>query len=232
LEDRDTIAVIASGAVSDRTLIHELTHALQEQRWGPLRTPKTFAEQYVQTTWLEREAVIVENAFAGARWTSGLTGIEDFPDQRPPAHYWFNEDPSRRSPHWEFERDQFKGEGWQFLPPGRPRGPRLTGAGAREPRDQSLGRRGTSWWTEGVMGRLVTGFSGYDSRGRGFWYRADRLRVQGNELVWRIRCDESWTSAVADALVRARPGLDVHLDGQVVVIRIPLPGRGWRSPPD
>ena len=218
LEDRDTIAVLQSGSVSDRTLIHELTHALQQQRWGPLRTPQTFAEEYVQSAWLEREALLVEERLP--RPLLSATPALDPPRADPRAHRWLNLEPARGGPSAGLSAGESRGapRGWRGLPGGRPQGPDSRGWGSLQPGDQSLGRRGVAHWAEQIGLGLLSGF-GYEGQAR--WYLDDRVRLEPERLVWRIRCDQR-ASQVVSRLSVVRPELEVQRAGGLVVIRIPL----------
>jgi len=220
LEDRDTIAVIASGSVSDRTLIHELTHALQEQLWGPLPSPRTFEGQFRQLAWLEGEAIRSERAIPGSSLDLRDWRLGRLPRARPPAHYWFGEDPARlgglearpgpggagKSPAWSGET------------------PRPLGPVAAD--EQIVGRRGAMWWAAQVLDEWPGRACGTSYEERTSWWVDDRLRLEEERLVWRIRCD-GWAGALAHEVKQARPGFTVRQVGPVVEVSIPLPGAGW-----
>lgn len=181
LEDRDTIAVIHSGAVSDLTLVHELVHALQQQRWGTVPAPRTFEAQFLQTAWFEREAVLVEGLLGGAsrEELSRAASERGFPTSRPPADYWLGEDPGQvgpvgagrtpgeapsveetgffttpRDPSGDVERRELF-TGWEGLPygdpPSDPSWPTGRALGPLGANEQIIGQRGFAWWTEQVL---------------------------------------------------------------------------------
>lgn len=238
LEDLDTIAVIRSGSVTDQTLIHELTHALQRQRWGPLPTPRTFEAQYLQAAWLEHEALRVEG------WSRGYFTPREFPTDRAPAHYWLGVDPALVGPVGTgrtglprvgdpvIERSPLqRGEpevGWRGLPygppprdPGWPTGRSLGPLGANE---QIIGQRGFAWWVRRVIGFWPSGFSKWLRMEPGWWWSDDRLRIGPEELVWKIEVS-GFAGALANRIRRDRPQFGVETAGELIVVRIPLPPR-------
>lgn len=239
LEDRDTIAVLSQEEVRDSTLIHELTHALQEQRWGSLETPRTFEGQFVQTNWLEREATRAE---ALARGESGRSSWDawSFPNARPPAHYWLNEEPAL-APVLDPTPLGFGGSGKQARTrlrgwgKGRlgPRGPETMAdrpLGPVTSSDQVIGRRGAMWWAAQVLGEWQGRYWNAAYLEGSSWWVDDRLQLLEDEIVWRIQC-RGWAGILAEKVRRARPKFTVSREDSVVVIRIPLPGRGWDSAP-
>lgn len=234
LEDLDTIAVLTSGAVTDRTLIHELTHALQQERWGDLPSVRTFEEQYQQTASLEREAVLVEEALDPGHTpppatTSDPSALPRVAAPRPPAHAWLLDEPGRLGPRLLPRHGYAKGfdhsrwawpvhESWQGLPLEAPRfrsrDQGQLGEVGRE--HQVLGVRGVAHWAAPLLGPVWRAKGPRASH----WYLDDRLRVEGDRIVWRIHCLMKVAQELQGLLATTRPKVSARVE--VLPLGIPL----------
>lgn len=217
LEDRDTIVVLMADPVPDRTLVHELVHALQQQRWGSLATPQTFAGLYDQTAAVEGEAVAAEALFAGdvARLRA-LPRSRPFPTKGQPAWHWLGVDAILAGASAAASEER---PGERSLPPSDPRPEAGCVLGPARAGDQIMGKRGVAWWVALWAPGFPTILRGDSSEG---WIN-DRLRVSGDWLEWKIECTgEQQAKGLAAYLAGKRPGLDVSSEGRVFKLRLPL----------
>lgn len=225
LQDEHRIAV-TSEPVAESTLIHELVHALQRERWGVLSPPRTLAEAYARSAQLEGEASLtaalaeargaeepapaerVSEALAGwgrraeAALAVGLRG-----DARRPAWRWLWVEPSLQGAVWALEA--YARRGWRAFA-ARPRaGPDLA------PGVESLGPRGWAWLRETWgLWRVLP---------EGDWLVSDRLERGPASLTWTLACrDEAAAEVVARALRGARVPRDAQASGVEVRVTCPL----------
>ena len=234
LEDEHKIVVLAE-PLSAGTLVHELVHALQRERWGPLAPPATIAQAFARSAQLEGEAILSATLSEAPRAArrgpassapssggSDLAAVVEGLRRRAeeslaaglergsarPAWRWLWVEPSLEGAAWA--ADAYARRGWRAFADPPP--PQEAGA----PGAEALGPRGWEWLRErwGVW-RLLP---------EGEWLVSDRLELEAGVLRWNLVCrDPAAARSVADALRGARDPQEVRVEGAEIEVRRAVP---------